>query len=135
MNKNNLKSVIISVFFSELTALFLLLAFALLTYNKPDPSVYSSKLGVASLLIGGLACGIISTLITKKKSISLSLISGGAYCALQLLSTLIFSDEKFDFTFVIVKLILTLGICFLVSYLMINKNSKHKKHRRKLKNR
>ena len=135
MSRDYVKSVIISVFFSELISLFLLAFFAFMTYNKPDPSVYSSKLGVVALLIGGLSCGIISSLITGKKNFSVTALSGSTFCILQLLVSFIFSDGKFDIVLIIIKLILTLSICMLVGYTITNKFSKHKKRRRKSKGR
>ena len=135
MNKNNLKSVIISVFFSELIALFFLVVFTFLTYNKPDPSIYSSKLGIIALLIGGLACGIISSLITNKNNMLLPLISGGTYCLLQILTTLMISDGNFDFILIVVKLILTIGVTALSSYILTNKKSSKRKHKKKIRSR
>lgn len=130
MNKEGIKSVVISVFFSELTALLFLVIMAFISYSKEDPAKYSSLFGIAGLLLGALACGIISTIATKRKSLTLPLISGLFFYALQIICTLLWSENSFDFISVIVKLILSMGICFLSSYLLIEKKSKNK-HRRK----
>ena len=130
MNKESFKSVVISVFFSELTALILLAAFAFFTYNKPDPAPYSSSLGIVALLIGGLLCGLISTIISKKKTLLIPALSGGAYCLLQILSTLIWSKNETDLKKLIVKILLIMALCLVPSYFLVNKSSKRKRKRK-----
>lgn len=127
MNKESFKSVVISVFFSELTALILLVVFAFFTYNKPDPAPYSSSLGIVALLIGGLMCGLLSTKISGKKSLLVPTLSGGAYSLLQLLSALIWSKNEFDLKQIIIKIVLIMGLCLVPSYFLTQKKRKKKK--------
>ena len=131
MNKNSVKSVIVSVFFSELIALFSLAVFAFFTYNKPDPSVYSSKLGIVTLLIGGLACSLISCFVSRRKNMALPIASGGTFCLIQLISSLLFSSGNFDLLLVAIKLILTMGIVTFTSYLITTKKTKHRKRKKR----
>lgn len=131
MNKNSVKSVIVSVFFSEFIALFSLAVFAFFTYNKPDPSVYSSKLGIVTLLIGGLACGLISCFVSGRKNMALPIASGGTFCLIQLISSLLFSSGNFDLLLVAIKLILTMGIVTFTSYLITTKKTKHRKRKKR----
>ncbi len=131
MNKNNIKNVVISVFASELTALFLLILGTLMTYTKPDPAPYSAFWGLFSLIFGGTLCAIISSFVNKREGISLPIISCGIYSALQFITTLTMGENSMDFGKLILKISLIMVIGILLAYMMKKKDSrlkgKHKK--------
>lgn len=129
MNKENFKSVVISVFFSELTALLFLVIFAFLTYKQEDPTVYYKFSGISGLFIGALSCSLISTLITKRKSTSIPLISCGIYCLLQIFCTIIWSDNDFNGLSMLIKLLICMAICWLITHFLKDKKRKTK-HKR-----
>jgi hypothetical protein len=52
------------------------------------------------------------------------------YCILQILSTVIWSSNKFNFMSVFLKLLLIFFTCFITSYLLKEKNHKSRKHRK-----
>lgn len=133
MNKQSLKSVVISVFFSELTALILLALFAFLTYNKKDPEVYSSKLGVICLMLGSILCGVISSILTKRKTMVVPSVSGLVYCLLQIITSAILSNNTPDFSLITIKLVLTMGMCLIPSFLLLEKNGKKRKRAKRRK--
>ena len=134
MNRENVKSVVISVFFAEFAALLFLFLFALITYTKEDPSKYSENSGILGLLIGALTCSIISSILSKRKNTNIPIISGAIYCTLQIVTALLWSNNDFNLFSVFYKVLLMMGICVLSSYCIRGRNKK-KKHRKVLSKR
>ena len=131
MNKEKIKSVIISVFFSELIALLFLFFSAFFTYNKTDPAPFSSIMGALGLFLGGLSTGVIGILIAKRKDISVPVIAGALYCIVQILCTILWSENDFYFLPVLTKVLTIMCLC-IFSALLLKKNAspKRRKHKR-----
>jgi len=91
MNTKRIKSVAIAAAFAHVFAYVLLFIFTLFVNRSGDPDRLLGIFGVLAMLMGGAFAGVLISLLWRERTLVIPAIGGGAYLALHLIISLLFS--------------------------------------------
>lgn len=130
MKNGLIRNAAISVIFAEFAALLFLIISAAMSYGKNDPDSMLGLYSIVAHITGITVCGILTGVTNSESSITYCLATSLIHTAIQIIITLLISDNSLVLSSCIIKSLLICASSFGVAYTVSSFKPK-KKHKRK----